>query len=195
MLKYMVICVYCASSAKVAAKYFAAAESLGKEMAANGDTLVFGGGSLGLMGKIADSMLANGGHVKGVLPRFMEEVEWGHKGISEMVLVEDMHERKKLLVKDVDAVVALPGGCGTLEELSEIITLKRLGKFTKPIVILNLDGFYEPLRMLLDKMIEEKFMRVEHRDMYTFVNDVAGVIPAIKNAPAWDSDAILFASV
>jgi uncharacterized protein (TIGR00730 family) len=147
------------------------------------------------MGKIADTMLAHGGHVKGVLPRFMDEVEWGHKDISEMVLVEDMHERKKLLIDGVDAVVALPGGCGTLEELSEVVTLKRLGKFTKPIVILNLDGFYDPLKALFEKMIEEKFMRQEHRAIYTFVDTVEEIIPAIKNAPAWDADAISFAAV
>jgi len=109
--------------------------------------------------------------------------------------VEDMHERKKLLIDGVDAVVALPGGCGTLEELSEVVTLKRLGKFTKPIVILNLDGFYDPLKALFEKMIEEKFMRQEHRAIYTFVDTVEEIIPAIKNAPAWDADAISFAAV
>lgn len=191
----MKVCVYCASSAKVAEKYFVAAHELGVAMAKEDHTLIYGGGSLGLMGRIADAMLANGGHVKGVLPRFMDEVEWGHKEIPEMVLVEDMHERKKLLIEGVDAVVALPGGCGTLEELSEVVTLKRLGKFTKPIVILNLDGFYEPLKALFDKMIEERFMRPEHRGIYTFVDTVEEIIPAIKNAPAWDADAISFAAV
>lgn len=191
----MKVCVYCASSAKVSKKYFDAAETLGVLMANNEHTLIYGGGSLGLMGKIADTMLAHGGHVKGILPRFMDEVEWGHKDISEMVLVEDMHERKKLLIDGVDAVVALPGGCGTLEELSEVVTLKRLGKFTKPIVILNLDGFYDPLKALFEKMIEEKFMRQEHRAIYTFVDTVEEIIPAIKNAPAWDADAISFAAV
>lgn len=191
----MKICVYCASSAKVAEKYFKAAEVLGVSMANAGHTLVYGGGSLGLMGRIADVMIANGGHVTGILPRFMDEVEWGHKEISEMVLVEDMHERKKLLIEGVDAVVALPGGCGTLEELSEVVTLKRLGKFTKPIIILNLDGFYEPLKLLFDRMIEDKFMRDEHRSMYVFVDKAEDIIAAIKNAPAWGADAISFAAV
>ena len=115
----MKICVYCASSDKVADKYFEVAEILGRQMARENHVLVYGGGSMGLMGRIADVMIANGGHVRGVMPRFMDQVEWSHKNISEMVLVEDMHERKKLLVEGVDAVVALPGGCGTLEELSE----------------------------------------------------------------------------
>lgn len=191
----MKICVYCASSDKVADKYFKVAEVLGRQMAAEDHTLVYGGGSMGLMGRIADVMIAHGGHVRGVMPRFMDAVEWSHKSITEMVLVEDMHERKKLLVDGVDAVVALPGGCGTLEELSEIITLKRLGMFTKPIVILNLEGFYDPLHMLLERMITEHFMRPEHREMYTFVNNSEDIIAAIKNAPAWGADAISFAAV
>jgi len=191
----MKICVYCASSDKVADKYFEVAEILGRQMARENHVLVYGGGSMGLMGRIADVMIANGGHVRGVMPRFMDQVEWSHKNISEMVLVEDMHERKKLLVEGVDAVVALPGGCGTLEELSEVITLKRLGKFTKPIIILNLDGFYDPLQMLLDRMVEERFMRPEHQRMYTFVERAEDIIPAIKSAPVWDADAIAFAAV
>jgi uncharacterized protein (TIGR00730 family) len=191
----MKICVYCASSDKVAEKYFRVSEVLGKQMAEGGHTLVYGGGSMGLMGRIADVMLSYGGHVKGVMPRFMDAVEWSHKEIPEMVLVEDMHERKKLLVEDVDAVVALPGGCGTLEELSEVITMKRLGKFTKPIVIVNLDGFYDPLKLLFERMVEERFMREEHQAMYTFVDNPDEVLDAIKNAPAWGADAIAFAAV
>lgn len=191
----MTICVYCASSDKIAEKYFKAAEILGLEMAKGHHKLVYGGGSLGLMGKIADTVLENGGQVKGILPRFMDEVEWGHKHLSEMVLVEDMHERKKLLIDGVDAVVALPGGCGTLEELSEVITLKRLGKFTKPIVILNLDNYYKPLQMLFEQMIQEHFMRPEHRSMFTFVDRPEDILAAIKKAPEWTSDAISFAAV
>lgn len=191
----MKICVYCASSDKVADKYFDAAERLGYQIAQDRDVLVYGGGSKGLMGCIADAVLAGGGFVRGVLPRFMDEVEWGHTGISEMVLVEDMHERKRRLVDGVDAVVALPGGCGTLEELAEVITLKRLGKFTKPIIILNLDGFYDPLLQMLDRMVEERFMRPEHRTMYTFVDRVEDVVPAIKRAPVWGPEAIAIAAV
>jgi uncharacterized protein (TIGR00730 family) len=191
----MKICVYCASSGKVADKYFRVAEVLGQQLASGQHTLVYGGGSMGLMGRIADTVLANGGHVRGVMPRFMDAVEWSHKGISELVLVDDMHQRKKLLVEGVDAVVALPGGCGTLEELSEVMTLKRLGMFVKPIIILNLDGFYDPLKLMFDRMVEERFMRPEHRSIYTFVDEVDEVIPAIASAPAWGADAIAFAAV
>ncbi|KAB2870969.1 MAG: TIGR00730 family Rossman fold protein, partial [Bacteroidales bacterium] len=133
----MKVCVYCASSNKVDEKYFKATEILAKNLAKNGITSVYGGGSNGLMGCLADTALQEGGKVIGILPHFMDKVEWGHKNLTELILVKDMHERKRLLIEGVDAVVALPGGCGTLEELMEVITLKRLGKFTKPIIILN----------------------------------------------------------
>ncbi|SDC32812.1 LOG family protein [Williamwhitmania taraxaci] len=189
------ICIYCASSNKVASKHFEATDILATELVKHGITAVYGGGSAGLMGRLANTMLAQGGKVVGVLPRFMEKVEWGHKGLTELILVEDMHERKKLLINEVDAVVALPGGCGTLEELMEVITLKRLGKFTKPIIILNLDGFYTPLVELLDKMIEEKFMRPEHRSIWTVVNRPEEILPAIESAPEWSEDKINIAAV
>lgn len=191
----MRICVYCASSSKVDAKYFEATKVLAKDFVSNDVTIVYGGGSYGLMGCLADTALEYGGKVIGILPRFMEKVEWGHKNLTQLILVKDMHERKKLLIQDVDAVVALPGGCGTLEELMEVITLKRLGKFTKPIVILNTDNFYYHLKEMLQKMIDERFMRYEHNAIWQFVDNPEDVIPAIQNAPHWDSNAIKFAAV
>lgn len=191
----MRICVYCASSSKVDKAYFDATQKLAEDMAVRGITLVYGGGSAGLMGCIADNVLKNKGQVVGILPRFMDKVEWGHKGLTQLTLVKDMHERKKLLIRDVDAVVALPGGCGTLEELMEVITLKRLGKFTKPIIILNTNGFYDHLKLLLEKMIHEHFMRSEHIEIWQFVDQPEDIIPAIENAPKWDSSAIKFAAV
>lgn len=189
------ICIYCASSNKVAQKHFEATDVLANDLIKHSITAVYGGGSAGLMGRLANTMLAGNGKIVGVLPRFMEKVEWGHKGLTELILVEDMHERKKLLIKDADAVVALPGGCGTLEELMEVITLKRLGKFTKPIIILNLDGFYNPLVDLLDRMIDEKFMRPEHRNIWQVVNLPKEILPAIENAPQWSEDKINIAAV
>jgi len=158
-------------------------------------SIVYGGGSVGLMGCLADTALELGGKVVGVLPRFMDKVEWGHKGLSQMILVKDMRERKKILIKDVDAVVALPGGCGTLEELMEVYTLKRLGKFTKPIVVLNTNNFYNHLELLIEKMIGENFMRSEHRAIWQIVAQPEQIIPAIQSAPAWDKGAIKFAAV
>ena len=116
----MKVCVYCASSNKVDEKYFKATQVLAKNLAKNGITSVYGGGSNGLMGCLADTVLQEGGKVIGILPHFMDKVEWGHKNLTELILVKDMHERKRLLIEGVDAVVALPGGCGTLEELMEI---------------------------------------------------------------------------
>lgn len=189
------ICVFCASSNKVAKIHFDATEVMAKELVKHGITTVFGGGSAGLMGHLANTVLAHGGKIIGILPKFMDKVEWGHKGLSELILVEDMHERKKLLIKDVDAVVALPGGCGTLEELMEVITLKRLGKFTKPIIILNLNGFYDPLVELLNRMIDEKFMRPEHAAIWQVVATPEEILPAIESAPAWSADKINIAAV
>jgi len=191
----MRVCVFCASSAKISEKHFEQTDRVAKELVNAGCTIVYGGGSVGLMGRLADTALSLGGEVIGVLPRFMDKVEWGHKNLTQMVLVKDMRERKKLLIHNVDAVIALPGGCGTLEELMEVYTLKRLGKFTKPIVVLNTDGFYTHLEQLIDKMIEEKFMRPEHRQIWEMVSTPEQIIPAIHNAPHWDESAIKFAAV
>ncbi len=191
----MRVCVFCASSAKVDKFYFDQTKVVAEELVKAGTTIVYGGGSVGLMGCLADTALSLNGKVIGILPRFMEKVEWGHKGLTQMVLVKDMRERKKLLIKDIDAVIALPGGCGTLEELMEVYTLKRLGKFTKPIIVLNTNGFYTHLELLIEKMIEEKFMRPEHRQIWQLVEKPEDILPAIHSAPSWDESAIKFAAV
>lgn len=191
----MRICVFCASSAKVSEQYFEATRQVAKCLVEHKATIVYGGGSVGLMGCLADTALHLGGEVVGILPRFMDKVEWGHKGIANMTLVKDMRERKKLLIKNVDAVLALPGGCGTLEELMEVYTLKRLGKFTKPIIVLNTNGFYTHLEQFIDKMIDENFMRPEHRQIWQMVRQPDEIITAILSAPQWDSSAINFAAV
>ncbi len=191
----MRICVFCASSAKVDKAYFDATMRLAEILAKQNHTIVYGGGSVGLMGCLADTALLHGGDVEGILPRFMDKVEWGHKGISRMILVEDMRERKKLLTENVDAVVTLPGGCGTLEELMEVFTLKRLGKFTKPIIVLNTKDYYKHLNLLVEQMISEHFLRQEHRQIWQLVNEPEDILPAITNAPKWDSSAINFAAV
>jgi len=190
----MKICVYCASSARVDKKYFDATERLAKEFVKEGIEVVYGGGTSGLMGKLADTVLACGGKVKGIMPQFMNEVEWAHKGLTEIEFTETMHERKAKFMEGIDGLVALPGGPGTLEELLEAISLKRLGQFTKPIIILNTDGYYKPLKDLLEKCVIENFMSEKHLDMWTFVNEPEQIIPAIKNAPEWDESAISFAT-
>lgn len=189
----MRICVYCASSPIVDKKYFDATEKLGKEFLKSEAEVVFGGGAHGLMGKLADTVIAGGGKIRGIMPKFMDEVEWGHKGVSDFIYTDTMHERKAKFMEDVDALVALPGGSGTLEELLEAITLKRLGLFLKPIVILNTDGYYEPLITMLERCVSENFMNVKHLQMWKFVNNPEDVIPAIMNSTEWDEGAINFA--
>jgi uncharacterized protein (TIGR00730 family) len=189
----MKICVYCASSATVDKSYFDATERLAKEFLKENIDVVCGGGAVGLMGKLADTILAGGGKIKAIMPKFMNEVEWAHKGISDFEFTETMHERKAKFLEGIDGLVALPGGTGTLEELLEAITLKRLGQFTKSIVILNTNGYYESLRQMLEKAVSENFMHPRHLKMWTFVDEPEGVISAIRNAATWNKDAINFA--
>ena len=191
----MRVCVYAASSAQVAPHFFAAARELGETLAADGHAIVYGGGSHGLMGALADGALARGGEVIGVLPRFMADLEWGHPGLTHLDLVEDMRERKHKLLADSDAVIALPGGCGTLEELFEAITLKRLGLYFNPIVLLNTQGFYAPLQAFLQQVIAGKFMTPDHAGMWSLADTVAEILPTIRATPAWREDARDYAVV
>ncbi len=191
----MRICVYCASSAKVDRIFFDAAERLADEFAKNDVEVVYGGGAVGLMGTIADTMLKHGGKITGILPKFMVEVEWEHKGVDNMIMTDTMHERKAKFMEGVDALVALPGGSGTLEELLEAITLKRLGQFTKPIIILNTKGYYEPLLKMFERAVQEKFMNDMHLNIWNVVNEPEEVLSAIRNSKPWDKGAINFAAV
>jgi uncharacterized protein (TIGR00730 family) len=187
------ICVYCASSARIDEVYFEATERLAKLLVDENIEVVFGGGAGGLMGRLADTAIENGGKIKGIMPKFMKEIELAHKGVTDFEFTETMHERKAKYLEDIDGLVALPGGSGTLEELMEAITLKRLGLFTKPIVILNTNDYYDPLKDMLNKCVSERFMDKRHLEMWTFVNEPEDVIHALENAPDWHEDAIAFA--
>ena len=189
------ISVFCASSRMIDSKYFEAARQLAEVLTKNNITAVYGGGAVGLMGALADYLLLNGGSIEGVIPQFMMKVEWGHPGVKKMIITKDMHERKRILIDDVDAVVALPGGSGTLEELMEVISLKRLGKFVKPVIIINTAGFYDPLVVLLNKMVEENFMRPDHLKMWKVISDPSELMEAIHGSETWDEGAINTAGV
>ena len=189
------IAVYCASSSKINGRYFADTEKLAVNLVDYGAEIVYGGGAVGLMGKIADTVLQHGGKITGVMPHFMKDLEWAHPGLTDIVFVETMHERKHKMLENTDGLIALPGGTGTLEELLEAITWKRLGLYTKPIVILNSNNYYGPLEEMLERCIDENFMNDKHREMWRFVTDPDAVIDALKNAPAWNSQAIEFAVV
>ncbi len=188
------VCVFCASSTRIHPAFHAAAAALGRLLALDGSTVVYGGGRVGSMGALADAALAEGGSVVGIIPRFMVDLEWAHEEV-ELDVVEDMHARKRKLVAGADAVVALPGGSGTLEELFEVVTMKRLGLFTHPIVLLNMRGYYDPLLQQLASAIEEGFMHARHADMWTVVERAEDVLPAIDGAAAWDEDARSFAAL
>jgi uncharacterized protein (TIGR00730 family) len=184
------VTIFCASSSKSPDKYFRAAEVLADILLDQGIGVVYGGGAIGLMGRIADRYIERNGLITGVIPEFMVKVEWAHPGVKNMLIVQDMHDRKKKLIENTDAVIALPGGTGTLEELLEVLALKRLGKYLNPIVFLNTDGFYNQLIDFFHTMVKEQFLRPEHLQAYTVVKDPTEVIPAIMNAPRWEADAI-----
>ena len=191
----MRICIYCASSAKIDEVYFDATERLAKILVNSKVQVIYGGGGHGLMGKLADTVLAQGGQIKGIMPQFMNEVEWAHKKVTDFEFTNTMHERKAKFLENIDALIALPGGTGTLEELLEAITLKRLGQFTKPIIILNTNGYYDPLIQMLERCVEEKFLRPIHAEMWTFVHQPEEVMSAINQSMEWDENAITFAAV
>lgn len=187
------VCVYCASSERTPRVYHDAAERLGTELARHGKTIVYGGGGIGSMGRLANAALAAGGRVIGVLPRFMENLEWGHRGLDELRITDSIHDRKRLMLELSDAVVALPGGCGTLEELFEAITWKRLGLYLKPIVMVNVNSFYDSCVELLTRCIAEGFMNERHVEMWSVVSKPEEVIKTIEAAPEWSLGARNFA--
>lgn len=159
------ICVFCGSSPGARPAYAAAAEALGRRLAEEGITLVYGGGAVGLMGVTADAALAAGGAVIGVIPRALKVDGIVHRGLSELHVVPDMHARKALMADLADAFIALPGGLGTLEELFEALTWAQLGFHAKPCGLLDVDGFYDALTTFLDHAAAERFIRREHRAM------------------------------
>lgn len=187
------VLVYCASSRQAHDRYRDVARRLGAHLASHGVGIVYGGGAVGSMGSLADGALGVGGTVVGVLPEFMKTLEWGHPGVADMRVVATMHARKALMLELADAVVALPGGCGTFEELLEAITWKRLGLFAGPIAVLNQGGFYDPLLALLDRAVDERFMDERHRSMWTAVAEPEGVLDALRAAAPWDGDPRRFA--
>jgi uncharacterized protein (TIGR00730 family) len=189
------VCVYCASSRICAPEYHDGARRLGIVLAERGFTIVFGGGAVGSMGALADGALSRSGRIVGVLPRFMQELEWGHPGLSELRLVEDMRTRKHLMLSESEAVIALPGGCGTMEELLEAVTLKRLGLYVNPIVLVNTRRFFDPLIALLSSSISEGFMDERHRAMWQVVDEPEEVPHALATAPPWTASAQKFAAL
>ncbi|MCM8532520.1 MAG: TIGR00730 family Rossman fold protein [Lentisphaeraceae bacterium] len=174
------ICVYCGSSKKVDEKFLESARETARVLVKAGYEVVYGGGSIGLMGALADTALEEGGQVTGIIPGFMEELEWGHKKAT-MINVTGMHARKAKMFEMSDGVIALAGGCGTFEEILEAITWRRLGLFNGPAVILNTDGYYDHLIKQLELSVEEKFMNGVHKDLWIEITQPEEILDALKN--------------
>ena len=189
------VCVYSASSTKIAPVYFAVAEELGQLLALRDINLINGAGSIGLMAATSNACLAAGGTVTGVIPRFMVEQGWQHKSLTQLIETETMHERKQIMAEMSDGVIALPGGCGTMEELLEIITWKQLGIYLNPIIILNIDGFYNPLLEMLQRAIDGNFMRPEHQNIWQVATSAQQAIELLYTSPIWNKDIRKFAAI
>lgn len=189
------VCVYSASSTKIDQTYFNAATALGQLLAKNKIRLINGAGSIGLMRAVADASLLAGGQVTGVIPSFMVEQNWHHKGLTKLVEVATMHERKQLMADLSDGIIALPGGCGTLEELLEIITWKQLGLYFNPIVILNVNNFFDPLLTQLNDAVEQNFMRPQHANIWSVAQTPEEAIELLYTTPKWDKNIRKFAAI
>ncbi len=177
------LCVYCGSSGGVDEAYRAAATRLGTMLARAGIELVYGGGRVGLMGRVADAALAAGGRVIGIIPAHLHDREVGHTGISEMIIVGSMHERKQRMFELSDGFVVLPGGLGTLDETIEIITWRQLGLHDRPVIVVDAAGYWAPLRTLIDHVVTQGFAPSRVRDFFRFVARVEDVLPTLAGLP------------
>ncbi len=173
------ICVFCGSRDGFDPAHRAAAVELGERVGAAGLTVIYGGGHVGLMGAVADAAIAAGGRVLGFIPARLLEREVGHRDITRLVVTGDMFERKRRMIADADAFVVLPGGLGTLDEVLEVVTLRQLGYHDKPIVLVNLGGYWDPFLALVDRVIADGFATADCRDLYRAVGAAADVLPAL----------------
>lgn len=191
----MNITVYAASSGQVPDVYLQAARELGECLAARGHTLVNGAGRTGLMGATIDGIQSAGGRAVGVIPQFMIDEHWEHPDMAEMIVTPDMHSRKERMAEMADACIACPGGVGTLEELLEVITWKQLGLFLHPIVVLNTDGFFDPLLAQLERCAEQQFMRRIHTDIWQVASTPEEAVRLCEETPLWDANVRRFAAL
>lgn len=189
------VTVYASSSNALAESYYDAATRLGYVLGHAGLDIVYGGGGVGLMQRMADQALAAGAHVHGVIPEFLNTVEHGHKNLSQLEVVTDMRERKHRMIVDSDAVVSLPGGSGTFEEVFEVLTLKRLGQFTGPVILVNTNQYFDRFVEFLEHSVAERFMSELHLQMWSVVEEPEQVIQAMHTAMPWSREAHKFAAV
>jgi len=178
------LCVYCGSSSRGSPSHLQAAEALGTALAERGIKLVYGGGMIGLMGICADAALRAGGEVIGVIPKHLDDFEVGHRGLTRLIVSKSMHERKETMFQLADAFAILPGGYGTLDEFFEIVTWRQLALHDKPVVLVDIDGYWQKLRGLLDHIVEQKYAKPETRGLYTVVERVEDLFDALAKAPS-----------
>lgn len=191
----MSITVYAASSGQVPEVYTQAAARLGEILAERSHILINGAGRTGLMGATIDACIAKGGKAIGIIPQFMIDESWQHKGMTELVITPNMHERKTMMADRADACIACPGGVGTLEELLEVITWKQLGLFLKPIVVLNTEGYFDPLLSQLERCIDQQFMRRVHSDIWKVAATPEEAVKLCEETPLWDASIRRFAAL
>lgn len=182
MSQIRTICVYCGSGPGADPAFVAGARAFGKILAQNKVRLVYGGGAIGLMGELATAVLDHGGEVTGIIPEFLKEREIALKRVQEMIVTPNLHQRKQIMFERADAFVALPGGIGTLEELVEQLTWAQLGRHKKPILIANINGFWDPLRALLDHMQDMQFIRAGLSVRYFVADRVEDILPKLEEA-------------
>ncbi len=184
------LCVYCGSSKKLESRYYSAAEAVGKAMVANGWGLVYGGGNVGMMGSVAQAVKDAGGHVVGVIPEFMKERELAYHQADELITVHSMRERKRIMEERASAFLALPGGIGTLEELTEIMTLRYINRIDKPVVIFNQEGFYDDLLRFFERMTRERFKSEGLQALFGVASSVADIWPLLDEPGSFEADPI-----
>jgi uncharacterized protein (TIGR00730 family) len=184
------LCVYCGSSSRLEPKYYSAAEAVGRAMVANGWGLVYGGGNVGMMGSLAQAVTGAGGHVVGVIPDFMRERELAYHLADELITVETMRERKRIMEERASAFLALPGGIGTLEELTEIMTLRYINRLEKPVVLFNQEGFYDDLLRFFERMTRERFKSAGLGDVVAVASAVEEIWPLLGAPGTFQADAI-----
>jgi len=177
----MKICIYCSSSDYLDPEYYQLAADLANEMAKRNHSLVYGGASVGIMGVLANKMLEKNKEVLGIIPKVIADIEIAHKSLTELIITEDMSERKKILQQKADAFITLPGGFGTLEELSETLTAKQLEFYDKPVVILNQDNFYDPLLQLFENYYQHNFARSDYENLYLLSSSINETLDYIEN--------------
>lgn len=183
------ICLFCGSSNRVDEKYKDAARQFGTVLGQKGIRLIYGGGRVGLMGIAADAALKAGGEVVGIIPQFLDDYEVGHNELTELIITDSMHSRKQKMYEKADAFVSLPGGLGTLDETFEVLTWTQLKLSAKPVVLLDLDGFWQDLAKMVQGIVSAGFASEANLDLFKLVENVGDILPAIEQFPVSDSPA------